>query len=85
MGEVTCLGGVKNKPPLHAILQPRHPGTHFLKIIQWSLSKYTRKMLASHVFWRLMLFNTHLPLSLQPSVLWLFIVAFHNDTKPPPK
>ena len=37
--EVTCLGGVKkNNPPLHAILQPRHPGVHFLKIIEWSLS-----------------------------------------------
>ena len=38
VGEVTCLGGVKNNPPLHAILQPRHPGVHFLKIIEWSLS-----------------------------------------------
>ena len=28
----------KNKPPLHAILQPRHPGVQFLKIIEWSLS-----------------------------------------------
>ena len=38
VGEVTCLGGVKNNSPLHAILQPRHPGVHFLKIIEWSLS-----------------------------------------------
>ena len=39
VGEVTRLGGVKkNNPPLHAILQPRHPGVHFLKIIEWSLS-----------------------------------------------
>ena len=39
VGEVTCLGGVKkNNLPLHAILQPRHPGVHFLKIIEWSLS-----------------------------------------------
>ena len=28
IGEVTPLGGVKNNPPLHAILQPRHPGVH---------------------------------------------------------
>ena len=28
-------------------------------------------MLANHVFWRLMLFNTHLLLLLQHSVLWL--------------
>ena len=34
VGEVTCLGGVKNNPPLHAILQLRHPGVHFLKIIE---------------------------------------------------
>ena len=39
VGEVTRLGEVKkNNPPLHAILQPRHPGVHFLKIIEWSLS-----------------------------------------------
>ena len=37
-GEVTCLGGVNNNPPLHALLQPRHPGVHFLKIIEVSLS-----------------------------------------------
>ena len=39
IGEVTRLGGVKINPPLHAILQPRHPGMHFRKIIEWSLSK----------------------------------------------
>ena len=38
IGEVNPLGGVKNNPPLHAILQPRHPGVHFLKIIEWSVS-----------------------------------------------
>ena len=38
VGEVTCLCEVKNNPPLHAILQPRHPGVHFLKIIEWSLT-----------------------------------------------
>ena len=40
VGEVTCLGEVKkkNNPPLQAILQPRHPGVHFLKIIEWLLS-----------------------------------------------
>ena len=32
-----------------------------------------------------MLFNTHLLLLLQPSVLWLSIVSFNNDSKPPPK
>ena len=42
-------------------------------------------MLANHVFWRLMLFNTHLLLLLQPSVLLLSIVSFNNDVKPPPK
>ena len=35
VGEVTRLGEVKNNPPLHAILQPRHPGVHFVKIIEW--------------------------------------------------
>ena len=38
LGDVTRLGGVKNNPPLYAILQPRHPGIHFFKIIEWSLS-----------------------------------------------
>ena len=85
MGEVTRLGGIKINPPLHAILQPCHPGAHFLRIIQWSLSTYTRKMVANHVFCRLMLFNTHLLLLLQPSVLWLSIVTFNNEAKPPPK
>ena len=33
--EVTRLGGVKKgNSPLHAILQPRHPGAHFLKVIE---------------------------------------------------
>ena len=42
-------------------------------------------MLANHVFWWFMLFYTHLLLSLQPSVMWLSIVTFSNDAKPPPK
>ena len=42
-------------------------------------------MLTHHVFWRLMLFYTHLLLLLQPSVLWLSIVSFNNYAKPPPK
>ena len=32
-----------------------------------------------------MLLYTHLLLSLQASVLWLFIVTFNHDAKPPPK
>ena len=35
-------------------------------------------MLANHVFWRLMLFYTHLLFLQQPSVLWLSIVTFNN-------
>ena len=39
IGEVTRLGWLKkNYPPLHAILQPRHPGVQFPKITEWSLS-----------------------------------------------
>ena len=50
------------------------------------VAKYVnKKMLANHVFWRLMLFYTHLLLLLQPSVRWLSIVTFNNDAKPPPK
>ena len=30
VGEVTRLGEVKQRAPLHAILQPRHPGVHYL-------------------------------------------------------
>ena len=37
------------------------------------------------MFWGLMLFYTHLLLLLQTSVLWLSIVTFNNDAKPPPK
>ena len=36
-------------------------------------------MLANHVFWRLMLFYTHLLLLLRPSVLRRFILSFNND------
>ena len=43
VNEVTRLGGVKKNPPLYAMLQPRHPGVHFLRIIEWSLSTQTRK------------------------------------------
>ena len=42
-------------------------------------------MLENHVFWRLILFYTHLLLLLQPSVLWLSIVTFNNNAKPQPK
>ena len=45
----------------------------------------TRKMLANHVFWPSVLFYTRLLLLLQPSVLWLSIVSFNNDGKPPPR
>ena len=38
IGEVIRLGGIKNNPPLHVILQPRHPGVHVFKITEWSLS-----------------------------------------------
>ena len=55
---------------------PRHPGVHFLKIIEWSLSTSTRKMLANHVFWRLILFCSHLLLLIQLSVLWLSIIFY---------
>ena len=49
---------------------------HIFKITEWSLSTYTRTMLANLVFWRLMLFYTHVLLLLQPSVLWLSIATF---------
>ena len=42
-------------------------------------------MVENHVFWRLMLFNTHLLPLLQPSVLWLSMVTFNNYAKPPAK
>ena len=42
-------------------------------------------MLADRVFWRLMLFYTHLWLLLKPSMLWLSIVTFNIHAKPPPK
>ena len=41
-------------------------------------------MLANRVFWRFILFYTHLLLLLQPSVMRLSIDTF-NDEKPPPK
>ena len=63
---------------------PAIPG-YFLETIEWSLSTQTRKMLANHLFWRLTLFYTHLLLLLKPSVMWLSIVNFNNDARPPPK
>ena len=38
VGEITRLGKVKDNPPLHVILQPRHAGVHIFKIIEWSQS-----------------------------------------------
>ena len=37
VSEVRRLGGVK-KQLAFTILRPRHPGVHFLEIIEWSLS-----------------------------------------------
>ena len=52
----------------------------------WMVAKHVnKKMLANLVFWRLLLFYTHLLLLLKPSVMWLCIVTFNNDAKPPPK
>ena len=42
-------------------------------------------MLENHVFWRLILFYTHMLLLLHPSVLWRSIITFSNDAKPLPK
>ena len=36
-------------------------------------------MLANLVFWRLLLFYTHVLLLLQPSMLWLSIATFNSD------
>ena len=35
-------------------------------------------MLANHVFWRLLLFYTHLLLLLQLSVVWLSVITLNN-------
>ena len=51
----------------------------------WMVAKHINKKKTNHVFWRLMLFYTHLLLLLQPSVLWPSIVTFLKDAKPPPK
>ena len=40
VGEVTRLGGVKKKPPLHVILQPRHHGCTFSRLLN---GRYARK------------------------------------------
>ena len=86
VGEVTRLGGVKkNNSPLHATLQSRHRGCTFSRLLIGRWARKQEEILENHVFWRLMLFNTHLLLLLQPSVLWLSIVTFNNDAKPPPK
>ena len=37
-GEVTRLGRVKESSAFTCNLTTRHPGVHFLKIIEWSLS-----------------------------------------------
>ena len=61
VSEVTLSGGMKNNPRLLAILQPRHPGVHFLKGYYWLVFKHenktttTKKWRANDVFWRLIL------------------------------
>ena len=52
----------------------------------WMVAKHVNKKYAGkpRVLAK-MLLNTPLLLLLQPSVLWLSIVSFNNDAKPPPK
>ena len=66
--------GKKNYHPVHAILQPRHPGVH------WMVAKHVNN---TCMFRRVMLLYTHLLLLLQPSVPRLSIVTFNNDVKQP--
>ena len=46
---------------------------------------FKQTKLANHLPWRLTHLYTPLLLLLQPSVLWLSIVNFNDDAKPPPK
>ena len=62
------------------------PGRGALSQDYWMVAKHINKKFAGNpVFWRLILSYTHLLLLLQPSVLWLSIAIFNNDTKPPSK
>ena len=64
----------------HPTSEIRHPTSEI-----WHPTSDIRD-LTSDVFGRLMLFYTHLLLfRLQPSVLWLSIVTFNNETKPDPQ
>ena len=73
---------LKNNPPLHAILQPCHPGCSFSQLLNGHLARKEKKMLANHTFWQLMVSYTHLLLLLKTPVMWLSIVAFNNAAKP---
>ena len=65
VSKVTLSCGMKNNPRLLAILQPCHPGVHFLKGCYWLVFKHenktkqktktTKKWRANDVFWRLIL------------------------------
>ena len=78
VGEVTCLGGAKKYPSSTCNLTTP-PSRGALSQDYWMVAKHVnKKMLANHVFWRLMHFYTHLLLLLQPSVQWLSIVNLNN-------
>ena len=75
---------LKNNPPLHAILQPCHPGCTFSQLLNGHLARKEEKMLANHAFWQLMVSYTHLlPCSkLQWCGLLLLPLINYNAAKP---
>ena len=42
-GEVTRLGGVKKKPPWHAIFQPANPGCTFSRLLNGRYISHVKK------------------------------------------
>ena len=63
---------------------PAVPGYTFSRLLNGRLAR-KQENAGKPRFWWLMLSYTHLMLLLQPSALWLSIVTFNNDAKPPPK
>lgn len=63
---------------------PPHLGVHLLKIIECSLSTYTKTWRVNEVFWRLFFPTLTCCSCCNLSVLWLAIVTF-NEAKVPLK
>ena len=85
-GEVTRLGDVKKTLLYMPSSSPANPGCTFSRLLNGRYISHVKKKNAGKLL--VLAINallTHLLLLLQPLVLWLSIITFYNDAKPPPK